>query len=220
MLILLSPSKTMDHQQLSPIDTTEEIFKSPESQKLRTQLLSLTRDELKHLYKASDSIVNAAITTNAISNHYMSIQLFNGLVFKNLNFSSLPKIEQSWLCQHVYILSAMYGIIKADKAIRPYRLDLNNDLSCYDIHPKKLWYPLVNDTIARAKSPIIVDLASSEYRKLVDVKRFKDTYVLIDFKDLRKDRYITLGTFSKMARGLFVRELARKQITEKKPFNT
>ncbi len=65
---------------------------------------------------------------NEIQNNFKAICLFNGAVFKNLDYTTLKTEEKIYIESNVCIFSALYGLVPANGGISPYRLDLNNVL--------------------------------------------------------------------------------------------
>lgn len=213
MKIIISPSKTMNY---SSMESTNYLYKKaicPLTGYLFTTLRTLDFNSLKSLYKSSDKVTIEAIKANKELNHYKSIQLFNGAVFKNLNYSTLEEKEKKYIDTNVMIFSALYGIITAEEAISPYRLDLNNSLDPKIINLSKQWKKYINQYLENQDTNYIIDLASSEYRKLVNIKSLNKNYIIINFKDRKDAKYKTIGTFAKMARGQFLREMAKKKIS-------
>ncbi|WP_461205971.1 YaaA family protein [Clostridium sp. DL1XJH146] len=214
MKIIISPSKTMNY---SSIDSTDYIHKeniNPLTDNLYSTLINLDFDSLKTLYKCSDKIALEAIKANREKKYYKSIELFNGAVFKNLNYSTLKKEEKDYINNHLMIFSALYGIVEAKEAITPYRLDLNNSLAPHIVNLSKQWKPYINQYINNQECDYIIDLASSEYRKLIDIQKLNKPYIKIDFKDYKDNKYKTIGTFAKMARGQFLREMTTKNVSK------
>lgn len=208
MKILISPSKTMNYSYLTPENSLEDVRFKEISEDLSTRLKGMDHDSLKKLYKASDKVVSEAMGANMEGNRYKSIELFNGLVFKYLDYKSMDTVQRRYLDDNLLIFSAMYGIIKANDAISPYRLDLKDSLKPHIYNLKKLWHEHVIRYINCLDTDVVVDLASTEYRSLVDPKKVEKTYIRIDFKDMKGGKYRSMATFSKMARGLFVRQMA------------
>lgn len=213
MKILISPSKTMNYSSINSTDYMHKENINPLTDNSYNILVNLDFDSLKTLYKCSDKIVNEAIKANQEKQYYKSIELFNGAVFKNLNYSTLKKEQKNYIDNHLIIFSALYGIVEAKEAITPYRLDLNNSLPPHIVNLSKQWKPYINQYLNDEKSDFIIDLASSEYRKLIDVEKLNKPYIKIDFKDYKDKKYKTIGTFAKMARGQFLREIATKNVS-------
>lgn len=212
MKIIISPSKTMNYFDLEPADNINPSPLNKLTKDLLNTLSGLEYDSLKVLYKTSDKVIEEAIRSNKEKNIYKSIQLFNGLVYKNLDYNSMSQKERLYIDNNLLIFSALYGVISAKEAITPYRLDLNNSLKPYIVNLTKQWKPYVNKYLENLDTDFIVDLASTEYRKLVDTDQLSKDYIRINFKDIKDGKYKSLATFSKMARGQFLRQMALENI--------
>jgi cytoplasmic iron level regulating protein YaaA (DUF328/UPF0246 family) len=69
---------------------------------------------------------------------------------------------------------------------------------------------------------LFLNLASNEYFKVIDKKTLKVPIIHVDFKDLNKGEYKTIGIFAKFARGLMTRyilDTKAKTIDDIKGFN-
>lgn len=181
---------------------------------LRKTLQKLSASELKTLYKVSDKVVESAQMLNAQKQTARSINLFEGLVFKNLNYATLLPMEKQYIDAHVMIFSALYGIVSADQLIMPYRLDLNNVLKGEIEDLTDIWQRKVTDFLLKQESEYIINLASEEYSNLLDLKRIKKKKKLIqvEFLEFRQEKLVTISTYAKMARGKFLREVAKQNV--------
>lgn len=209
MRILISPSKTMDFLGLDP---HENMANYPLEINLREHLISKDFDTLKSIYKSSDTVVEQAMVYNQHDEHYKAVQLFTGAVFFNLKYAEMDTASRDYIDSRVHVFTGMYGIIPANEGIKPYRLDLNNKIGQPFDPLKSYWKPYVNSYLNKEEE-LIVDLASNEYRQLIDKKSLKATYVKIDFKEFRNNKYVTVGTYAKMARGQFLAEMAKLNTT-------
>lgn len=78
---------------------------------------------------------------------------------------------------HLIILSALYGYLRPFDAVQTYRLDMNNALTISD---KENLYHYWKDTVTeglnnlllKQKNNIILNLASDEYFKVIDLKNY------------------------------------------------
>ena len=210
MKILLSPSKTMDYSSIKSQDESFDVV-SDLTIDLRNALKKLDLEALKTLYKSSDKVAKEAMQMNNELQTFKAICLFNGAVFKNLDYTTLKTEEKNYIESYVCIFSALYGLVPANSGISPYRLDLNNVLEPHFKNLTQKWKEPINRFLKNVNSNLIIDLASVEYRKLIDHKTY-DNYYKIDFKDKKGDSYKTVGTYAKMARGQFVRAMAQNKV--------
>jgi len=62
---------------------------------------------------------------------------------------------------------------------------------------------------------LLVNLASQEYFKAIDINQFKHKIIHIDFKEYKNDTYKTIGIYAKIARGLMTRFIVQNNIETK-----
>lgn len=202
MLILIAESKTMltkeapvSPEQLEPCkprfdETADEIMNS---------LRDLSVGELASQLKLSGSL--AAKMQKMIydfplkSTGYRAIEAFTGVVFRALDFVSLPPEAQKRCETQVRIISSLYGWLRPDDFIKPYRLDFTTKLEEGPSAGKALnafWRmdstkELVNYLTERHETEII-NLLPADAAKCIDwklVKRFAKVWK-VDFQELRE----------------------------------
>jgi cytoplasmic iron level regulating protein YaaA (DUF328/UPF0246 family) len=125
----------------------------------------------------------------------------------------------------VRIISGLYGILKPMDLIQPYRLEMgtkfqiNKSKNLYEFWRSKVT-SFLNDEMKQDE--ILVNLASQEYFKAIDIKVLKAKLIHIDFKEFKNGNYKTIAIFSKRARGLmtrFIVENNAQTIEDIKVFN-
>ena len=104
--------------------------------------------------------------------------------------------------EHLRILSAFYGVLRAMDGVTPYRLEMQAKAS---IGGKKDLYELWGNRLyeaVRDESGVIVNLASKEYSKCIEKYLMpEDRYLTITFCEKSGNKLVTKGTYAKMARG-------------------
>ena len=94
------------------------------------ELAKLSTDELARCYKLSLPAAEeeakrwALLVTNQAAN-YPALHLFNGLMYRHIVREELSTDELAYLDEHVFITSALYGIIPVRESIAAHRLDFN-----------------------------------------------------------------------------------------------
>ncbi|GAB6109857.1 YaaA family protein [Fusibacter bizertensis] len=216
MIFLLSPSKTMNIKVVENIKTSPVLLSSRTTVQLRRTLQNLTTVELKKLYKVSEKIIESAQSLNAEKYAARSIELFEGLVFKNLDYKTLQPREKQYVNDHLLIFSALYGIVSPEQVIMPYRLDLNNHINGKIEDLTSIWQKKITDYLIKHDANWVVNLASEEYSKLVDIKLLKKrkNYINIEFMEYKDDKLVKVATYAKMARGKFMREISKLNVFE------
>ncbi len=203
MKILLAPAKTLDIKSNNNGSTPLFINESLELLKI---LKSLSKDDLAKTMKIKDELLEK--TYNNFQNFEnlkkaIAIESYNGMVYKKLDYKSL--YNKKYLDDNLIILDAFYGMLRANDLISQYRLDFKmkpNKLNLY-----KFWEDKINEELKKFEGEEIISLASGEFEKLIKIN-----FISIAFKSLKNGVYKNVPTFSKMARGSLLREMAEKDI--------
>ena len=218
MKIILSPAKkmNMDPDRLAPsglpdfLDQTEEIL---------AWLRDRSYEELKTLWKCNDKIVQQ--NTVRLERMELRTQLtpavlaYEGIAYQYMAPAVFESGHYDYVQEHLRILSAFYGVLRAMDGVTPYRLEMQANAS---IGGKKDLYELWGNRLyeaVRDESRVIVNLASKEYSKCIEKYLVpEDRYLTITFCEKSGDKLVTKGTYAKMARGEMVRYMAEHQIED------
>ncbi|MFN3495748.1 MAG: peroxide stress protein YaaA, partial [Hydrogenophaga sp.] len=151
-------------------------------------------------------------------NAKQAVLAFNGDVYGGLDAAHLDAPTLDWLQQHLCILSGLYGVLRPLDLMQPYRLEMGTRL----VTPKgrnlyQFWGTQVSDYLndrARAEiTPVVVNLASEEYFKVVDRRALVPRVVTCVFEERKADGYKVISFMAKRARGLMVRHAALNRLT-------
>jgi len=110
--------------------------------------------------------------------------------------------------------------------MQPYRLEMGKKLEVGKTENLyKFWGNTITEALNEelADDELFVNLASSEYFKVVNQKVLKVLMITPIFKDFKNGEYKIVMTFAKKARGLMVRYIIDNNITTKEGltgFNT
>lgn len=117
-----------------------------------------------------------------------AIEAFTGVVFRQLRLAEYDGAQREFLRDNVRIISSLYGWLRSDDIIKPYRFDFKSHVAPLGETLMKYWRKDVTIALAqelRAKGDtVIIDLLPSDAAKCVDwklVKRFAKVYK-VDFK--------------------------------------
>ena len=226
MIILLSPAKRLNVQEITGINCVSQPKLIDKSKTLINILKDKSVNEIKTLMKLSDDLSelnfnryqNWSINHN-ITNANPSIDLFYGDAYKTLDAKSLSKDELETLNNKLVILSGLYGFLKPFDLIQEHRLEMGTKLqnkkgnNLYEFWRDSITKEL-NSVLEKEKNPILVNLASNEYFKSVDVKKLKCKLVNVSFKEEKDGKYKTVAIFAKKARGLMTRFIVTNNIDE------
>jgi hypothetical protein len=74
----------------------------------------------------------------------------------------------------------------------------------------------LNARLEGQSTPVVVNLASQEYFKSVDLKTLKARVIECVFEDFKNDQYKVISFFAKRARGLMLRYCIEKKVSTPK----
>ena len=121
--------------------------------------------------------------------------------------------------QHIRILSGLYGVLRPLDLLQPYRLEMGTKLS--NSRGKDLyafWGDIITDHLNKALAEqgddILLNLASDEYFKAVNVKKLAGRIVTPVFQDEKNGKYKIISFYAKKARGLMARYLVKSRLTK------
>jgi cytoplasmic iron level regulating protein YaaA (DUF328/UPF0246 family) len=223
MKILISPAKSIDEKALKSRVSTFPIFQN-EAQKIVKNLRKFKVEDLKDIMSISEDL--AQLNFKRYKNWKKSKSenealisagfAFSGEVYRGLDLSSLSNEKLEIATKDLRILSGMYGILKPTDLIYPYRLEMGTRFS--PIEEQKNLYEFWQDKIAKTlkkeleKEEVIVNLASHEYFKAVDIKQIKNRIITPVFKEFKNGKFSIVMMYAKHARGAMARYLIQNQL--------
>ena len=226
MLIILSPAKTLDFDEFElPLPNTLPEFISEASQ-LISELKKLSTQEIATMMSLSDKLaaLNAARYScwtkvcNA-ENSKAALFAFNGDVYEGLDATSLNKKELDFAQKHLRILSGLYGVLKPLDLMQAYRLEMGtrlkykNGSDLYSFWGSKIT-KLIQAELAAQKKPMLLNLASEEYFKVILGKELGYPIISPVFQDQKDGKFKIISFYAKRARGLMARYVIQHAIQE------
>ena len=229
MLIILSPSK---RKKFSDKIITDPFLKKyltrPEwiskAGKIADMMRSYSPSELADVLKVSDAIAIKEAgyfeewNVNAVQPETQPAVLsYDGDVYRAMDARNMTEKEWAWLNNHLRILSALYGISKPFDLIQPYRIEFHStkvrpdNMSLYDYWQKTVMQS-INGDLEKMDDPVLVNLASEEFSKAVDVNKLKGKMITPVFQEMRPGGAKVIGLYAKKARGLMTRYAAENGI--------
>jgi hypothetical protein len=150
-------------------------------------------------------------------NSKQAVLAFNGDVYDGLEAKSLKPKDLNWAQEHICILSGLYGVLRPLDWMQPYRLEMGTALA--NLRGKNLYQfwgeriaQHLNAQLAKDKTPVVINLASQEYFKVVDQKVLKARVIECVFEEYKGGKYKVISFFAKRARGLLARYAIQKHI--------
>jgi len=222
MIIVLSPSKTLDFASKPRIKTYTQPALLAESETLIKTLRGYSEARLKKLMGISDKL--AALNAQRYKNFHtpftpdnakQAILAFKGDVYEGIDVESYGKAHFEFAQKHVRILSGLYGLLKPLDLIQPYRLEMGIRLPTKrgkDLYG--FWGDLITEVLNAEKSVPLINLASEEYFSAVKPDVFKGDILHIVFKEKHKGTLKIIGLFAKKARGMMASFVVKNRITD------
>ena len=225
MLFLLSPAKSLDYESPAQVDTHTQPLFIRQSAALIEMLKTRSSQDIRSLMKLSDPLTGLNVARYqawskkfTIKNAKQAVLAFNGDVYDGLDAKTLNAAQLDWAQDHLCILSGLYGVLRPLDLMQPYRLEMGTRLQTAagkDLY--QFWGAQLSDYLnernAFDKSAAIVNLASEEYFKAVDLSVLKARVVSCVFEDFKNGGYKIISFYAKRARGLMVRFAIEKKIT-------
>tara|TARA_B100001173_G_scaffold135654_2_gene117842 strand:- start:3414 stop:4160 length:747 start_codon:yes stop_codon:yes gene_type:complete len=220
MKIILSPAKKLDFSKHQHERKGSGLIFPTKTKKIIRKMKSLSVKELGELMKLSPQLSDLNFQryqlmgeqSNEISR---AAEAFNGEVYTGLDFSSFTAKNLESAQEKLRILSGLYGILKPDTIIEPYRLEMGTKLN---IEASKNLYDFWGDDILQflktEESDTIVNLASTEYSKAAKLKQFKGLVITPHFKDFKNGDYKVIMMYAKKARGKMANWIIKNDISK------
>lgn len=227
MIVLISPAKSLDFESDAPTSKHSQILFEDKAEYLAKKLKTFGTRKLKSMMNISDNLASLNVERyQAMSfpqvkkNSKQAIFAFTGDVYQGLEPSDFSDGDLGFAQDHLRILSGLYGILRPLDLIQPYRLEMGTSWkitqskkNLYDFWKK----PLTERLKADAKnSKFILNLASQEYAKSVDLKSVGLPIIAPEFKEEKGDKFQMISFFAKKARGLMTAFAIKNRITDPK----
>ena len=225
MIIVISPSKTLDFSS-NAFHTHTLPRQLEQSQELINTAKQLSPDDLSNLMKISEKLSQLNWQRYqdfqqpfALNNAKQALLAFKGDVYAGIDSDNYNEDDFSFAQQHLRILSGLYGALRPLDLIQPYRLEMGTRLK--NTRGKNLYEywdtqvtELLNQDFADNKTPVLINLASTEYFKVIKPKVLNANILTLAFKENKAGVYKTIGIHAKRARGLMTDFIIKNRLTE------
>lgn len=224
MLHIISPAKSLNFstlQQPIPVEKARFEQKAHELVSHIKQLSAVQLQELLHVSPQLAQLNYERYQTWVFSGNEdkkPAVFAYNGDVYQGIDVQTLSPASLQKLQTQLRILSGLYGVLRPFDGILPYRLEMSTPL--HTAQYKDL-YAYWSDTITQSiKSDIaegnhsyLINLASQEYIKAIQVKKLTVPVIDCQFKDYKNGKLQMISFFAKKARGMMVRYIAENDVT-------
>ena len=212
MKIIFSPSKTMKHKNIN-FSTEREIDFIAKTNFLIDNLKTFSQNEIANLFKLKGKLLEETysnIQDFEKLSKYTALSLYDGVTFRQLEIEKFSSKELEYLNENLFILSALYGAISPNTLIKPYRLDMTVNFLEESMY--KFWSEDINRYLEKYSTETFINLASKEFSKILDYKKFK--VIDIEFRQAIDGKLKNISTEGKKARGMLLNYLTLNSITE------
>jgi hypothetical protein len=226
MLMILSPSKSLDFETPPPMDLGDRPRFLPEAARLMDRLRSRSVSDLRELMDVSEKLatLNHSRFQNWSESHgpeaaKPAVFAYTGDVYDGLQAADLSRDDLEWARPRLRILSGLYGVLGPLDRIRPYRLEMGIKLetpagdTLYDFWTDRVTEALRTD-LSEIDGNVLLNLASKEYARAVDADRLGAREIAPVFKDWKNGAYKFISFYAKKARGLMARFVARNRVAD------
>ena len=226
MLVVISPAKKLEEN--CDLDVISKFTVPPyleSSKKIIRAVRGYSADNLSKLMNTSEKISELNYKRNIKwslpfnkSNSLQALLMFKGDVYKGISVKDFNKDDFLFAQKSLRILSGLYGILKPLDLIQPYRLEMGTQLkigkhrNLYDFWGDEITNILNNDK----NNDYLINLASVEYFKSINVDNLKSKLINVSFKEKRDGKYKIIAIYSKRARGLMSRYIIKNKIIDPK----
>ena len=226
MLIVLSPAKSLDYKTPVKVKTTTLPEFVSESAKLIADLKKLAPQDVSKLMGLSDqlAVLNVGRYRDwskkfTEANSKPAIYAFDGDVYDGFDVRTLDAKAVAFAQEHIRILSGLYGALRPLDLMQAYRLEMGTSFK--NARGKDLyafWGGRVTDSLKKVlekdKKPVLLNLASEEYFKVLQPKDLGCPVIAPVFQDAKDGKYKIISFYAKRARGLMARYVVENRISD------
>ncbi|MEA3546999.1 MAG: peroxide stress protein YaaA [Thermodesulfobacteriota bacterium] len=224
MIVILSPSKGQDFSSPSPTGNFTLPDHLHESQILIDELRKIDSVSLQQLMAISKNIADLNVERYknfaapfTPKNAKQAIVAFTGDVYSQIQTASYSKDDLNYAQTHLRILSGLYGCLRPLDLIQPYRLEMKTKLATrrgttlYQFWGERITETL-NAVLINHSVPVLINLASTEYFKVIKAKSLNAPVVTLHFKEIKNGKARVIAIFAKRARGLMADYILKNRI--------
>lgn len=224
MIILLSPAKIQNFKAQAVTSNNSLPTFMKEAEKLVKLMRKLSPADLGKLLD-----INSKLTELNFERYFnwhlpftpenakQAALVFDGEVFRGLQANTFTAEDFDYAQQHLIILSGLYGVLRPLDLIQPYRLEISSALKNeYGKDLYAFWSPKITkyvlSELKKTTPQLLVNLASTEYFKSLDLKNKKVKVIDIEFLEYKNDTLKPIVIYTKKARGMMARYLITNKI--------
>ena len=216
MKIIISPAKKLATDHFINKGTSTQFLE--ETKYLVKELKTYTVSDIKNLMNLSDNLAQLnwqRFQDWNTKNVGQALFMFKGDVYQGLKADNFTNIELDFAQENLRIISGLYGLLKPKDLIFPYRLEMGTRLktksgnNLYKFWKNRLHQALLSELKIEEE---IINLASEEYSKVLQLNNFSNPVITPVFKDLKNGKLKVISFFAKRARGEMVNFIIKNKI--------
>lgn len=154
----------------------------------------------------------------------VAIEAFTGVVFKALDYQSLSADEKERTNRRVGIISSLYGWLRPDDIIKPYRFDFTNQLAPHGGSLAAFWQQKVTDCliswIEHEKDHDLLNLLPGDAARCIDWNRIASSATIwkADFREVQSGGAVKTPNSNRLKtlRGKLLRQIITDSIVDPK----
>jgi cytoplasmic iron level regulating protein YaaA (DUF328/UPF0246 family) len=165
------------------------------NQKNLEKMTGLKGKNVEEAYKTNKNLLASKVKK--------TIDLFNGVMFKSIDYSNMEKQSKKFFEENFAIFNALLGVNKPLDLIPEFKVKPEGYIEKTKIH--RFWKEKMDDVF---EEYVVFDLLTSNYRKMVDNSEFYK----VDFYSMKKGELKSAGHFSKKYRGQLINYICKNNI--------
>lgn len=211
MKILIPTAKELNKK----AESFELLNHSDKSAEIVNVLAKLSVEDLAKVYKikeekAAEESSRWQAIKNKTANSYKALELFNGLMYRNIARDSFNESDKKYVEENVFITTSLYGVIGAYDLIQEHRLDFLQNIKVENQSLKNFWREDYDKSIEGEE--LVVSLLSSEFEEVFS-KEQRDRFIRLSFMEEKEGVLKVHSTISKKARGKFLTKLVKNRVS-------
>ena len=188
---------------------------NPNSMEIVNELAKLSVEDLAKVYKIKEDKAMEEFSrwqdiNNNTTKSYKALELFNGLMYRNINRDNFDEADKKYIEKNVFITTSLYGVIGAYDLIQEHRLDFLQNVKVSGKSLKNFWRASYDESIE--DEDLVVSLLSSEFEEVFSKKQ-REKFIKINFMEEKDGVLKVHSTISKKARGKFLTELVKNKVS-------
>ena len=224
MITVISPAKKLNFDATSPIKAFSQCQFLENSKILVNQAKDYSFDEIMNLMGVSQNIANLTVQRFndwnlpfTKQNAKQAALAFNGDTYIGLEADTFSIDDFDYAQEHLRILSGLYGLLRPLDLIQPYRLEMGTKMdNPSGINLYQFWGSKISEglqkTLKKHNSKYIVNCASDEYFKVIDLQTLNAPVVKPIFKDVKNGVPKVISFFAKRARGMMSKYIIKNRV--------